>query len=78
MDTNPTLNPQHNPVIESAFTYHPPKDGQPAKYEALRNKAKEFAYLINELCPKSREQSLAMTHLENSIMWANASVERNT
>lgn len=35
--------------IENAFTYHAPKDGQPEKYQAIRKKAKELAYLIQEL-----------------------------
>jgi len=66
-----------NQQIENNFKYHAPKDGQPAKYEAIREKAKELAYLIDELCPNSREKSLAMTNLEQSVMWANASIARN-
>jgi hypothetical protein len=65
------------PAIENAFQYHAPKPGQPEKYEALRSKAKELAYLINDSCPNSRERSLAMTQLEQSVMWANASIARN-
>ena len=63
--------------IENAFTYHAPKDGQPEKYQAIRKKAKELAYLIQELVPPSREQSLAMTKLEECSMWANAGIARN-
>lgn len=66
-----------NPQIENAFTYHAPKEGQPEKYVSLREKAKELAYLIDELCPKSREQSVALTHLETSVFWANAAIARN-
>lgn len=66
-----------NEKIENAFTYHQPKESQPEKYEALRSKVKELAYLIDELCPDSREKSLAMTKLEEASMWANASVARN-
>ena len=65
-----------NEQIENNFRYHAPKDGQPEKYTALREKAKELAYLVDELCPPSREKSLAMTHLEQSVMWANASIAR--
>ena len=68
---------QKNLTIENAFTYHSPKDGQPAKYSKLRETAKELAYLIEELCPSSRERSLAMTKLEECAMWANASIARN-
>lgn len=64
--------------IENNFKYHTPKEGQPAAYTALREKAKEFAHLINELCPDSREKSLALTNLEESVMWANASIARNS
>ena len=66
-----------NQTIENNFTYHAPKDGQPEKYEAIRSKGKELAYLIDEVCPGSREKSLAMTKLEEAVMWANASVARN-
>jgi len=66
-----------NNQIENNFSYHSPKEGQPEKYTELRNKAKDLAYLIDELCPASREKSVAVTKLEESIMWANASIARN-
>jgi len=66
-----------NKQIENNFKYHTPKEGQPEKYNELREKAKELAYLIDELCPNSREKSIAMTELEKEIMWANASIARN-
>jgi hypothetical protein len=66
-----------NPVIENNFKYHSPKPGQPEKYTDIREKAKELAYLIDEECPNSREKSVAMTKLEEAVMWANASVARN-
>jgi hypothetical protein len=63
--------------IERDFTYHAPKPGQPERYTALRDKAKELALLIVELTPVSREQSLALTQLEQSVFFANASIARN-
>ena len=66
-----------NAQIENNFKYHNPKEGQPEKYTQLREKAKELAYLIDELAPQSREKSLAITKLEESVMWANASIARN-
>lgn len=59
------------------FTYHPPKDGQPERYNDLRDAARGLADLVNNMCPDSREKSLALTKLEESIMWANASIARN-
>lgn len=64
--------------INNNFQYHAPKEGQPEKYNELRAKAKEFAEAINELCPDSREKSVALTELETAMMWANAAVARNS
>lgn len=63
--------------IENRFMYHAPKPGQPEKYEAIRSKAKELAHMIDELCPNSREKSVAMTELETAVFWANAAIARN-
>ena len=63
--------------LENIFSYHPPKDGQPEMYADIRSKAKEFAYMICRLVPDSREQSLALTKLEECVMWANAGIARN-
>jgi len=64
-------------IIERNFTYQPPKEGQPKKYEAIRDTAMLFALMLDELCPDSRELSLAMTNLEDCVMWANAAIARN-
>jgi hypothetical protein len=63
--------------IENVFQYHAPIAGQPEKYEELRSLAKSLALRFINLCPISRERSLALTKLEEAIMWANASIARN-
>lgn len=63
--------------IDVNFTYHRPFGDQQERYEALRAKAKELAILINTTTPSSREQSLALTNLEQAVMWANAAIARN-
>lgn len=63
--------------LEKDFTYHAPKETQPQRYEELRGKAKEFAELILLSCPDSRERSLAITKVEESVFWSNASIARN-
>lgn len=63
--------------IENNFTYHSPKEGQQEKYKEIREKGKELAYLIETICPDSREKSHAMTKIEEAVMWANASIARN-
>lgn len=63
--------------IDNNFTYHAPKGNQVQRYVDLRDHAKELAYNIMEKCPNSRERSLALTKLEETVMWANASIARN-
>ena len=63
--------------LKNRFTYHVPKEEQPLKYNEIRTNAHNFAKLLNDYCPDSRELSLAMTKLEECVMWANASIARN-
>lgn len=64
--------------LETRFTYHVPMGDQPERYAAIRDTAKSFAYLIGTQCPDSREKSLALTKLEEAVMWANASIARRS
>lgn len=63
--------------LENSFTYHAPKTDQPARYVEMRDSAKNLAILIMEQCPRSRERSIAITKLEESIMWANKAIACN-
>lgn len=67
----------NNVKIENNFSHHPPKGDQLERYDDIRNAAKELAYIITELTPVSREQSLALTQLETAMFWANAAIARN-
>jgi hypothetical protein len=60
--------------IDNIFTYHKPNSNQTTRYEKLREDAKELAYAINSMCPECREKSLALTNLQQTVMWANASI----
>lgn len=64
-------------IIERNFTYHAPKGDQKLKYEIIREAGKEFAQLVFNACPDSRELSLSITKIEEAVMWANAAVARN-
>jgi hypothetical protein len=63
--------------LEKRFTHHPPKDDQEGRYEMIRATGREFASLIVDVTPASREQSVALTNLEQAVMWANAAIARN-
>jgi hypothetical protein len=62
--------------LDNRFTYHAPTADQPALYEAVRAVAKEAAEFYNDHCPEGREKSLAITHLEEAVFWANAAIAR--
>jgi hypothetical protein len=64
-------------MLDKVFTYHAPEGDQPARYVALRDRAREYAELVIRLAPASRERSLAMTKLEEVVFWANAAIARN-
>jgi len=62
--------------LAKRFTYHAPKGDQPQRYVEIRSTARALAELIVELTPPSREQSLAITALEECTFWANAAIAR--
>lgn len=57
--------------IENSFRYHRPTPTQIPQYEQIRQKAKEFALFILDSTPASREQAVALTKIEEAVMWAN-------
>lgn len=66
-----------NDQIMRNFTYHAPRADQQPRYEQIRDEARVLALTIDMLCPDSREKSLAITKLEEVVMWANAAIARN-
>jgi hypothetical protein len=46
------------------------------KEETIRGQARDLALSICGLCPDGRERSLAVTRLEEAVMWAEAAIER--
>ena len=63
--------------LANRFTYHAPREDQVERYEEIRAKAMLFALEVYGSCPESRERSLALTKIEEAVMWANAAIARN-
>lgn len=63
--------------ITKRFTYHAPKGDHPERYELIRANATGLSTLLMEMVPDSREKSIALTKLEEAVMWANAAIARN-
>lgn len=64
-------------ALNERFEYHAPKDDQAPRYALIRAKVRELALVIVGNTPLSREQSLALTHLDQAMMWGNAAIARN-
>lgn len=62
--------------LDALFTYHQPRPEDMGKYALIRHQAKLLAEKFSEL-KEGREKSIAFTHLENAVMWANASISRS-
>ena len=63
--------------LANRFTYRAPHGDQADRYQLIRAHAHGLATLIDGHAPDSREKSLAITHLEEAVMWANAAIARN-
>ena len=60
--------------LKRRFTHHKPHSDQPARYNAIREEARVLGEVILHNTVPSREQSLAITKLQEVIFWANAGV----
>lgn len=77
MDTYRELTAEEQARLDKDFTYHSPFGNQPQRYTDIRNNGRSFAESILRFTPASREQSLAITKIEEAIFWANAAIARN-
>lgn len=63
--------------IYNSFKHHRPTSDQADNMRVLRSSAHSLAELIEERCPNSREKSLAITKVEEALMWANKAIVVN-
>lgn len=69
---------EKDPDLENRFNFHPASDlDTQEKHENIRGYCKDLAYFIKNTVPAGREQSLALTKLEEVMMWANAGIARH-
>jgi hypothetical protein len=61
------------------FQFHPAdSDNRREAHETVRQTLREAASAIVQVTgPATREQSLAVTHLEEAMFWANAAIARS-
>jgi hypothetical protein len=64
--------------IVKATSHHPPSSNEVIEaHQAVRIETANMMATIYRVVPNSRERSVALTHLETAMMWANAGIARN-
>lgn len=64
--------------IDHRFNFHPATDEEKrSAHGSIRDGCKELAHFLNAKLPEGREKSLAITHLEEVMLWGNAAIARN-
>lgn len=61
-------------MIDKPYAYHKPSSRGLEAITRLREKFSEVDRMIKEVCPNTRERSLALTKNEETAMWAIKSV----
>ena len=68
---------QQEHSLHNRFRYHPPKDDATREaHERVRGLCLNLAEEIDGLVPGGREKALAITKIEEAMMWANAGIAR--
>jgi hypothetical protein len=62
--------------LTNRFTYHPPEPEQPEVYQLVRDVAHLLAVVVEAATYPSPERDLAVTRVEEAVMWANAAIAR--
>ena len=65
------------PDLDNTYKHHEPKNDQVARYQNIRDYGKVLSGLVMAEVPESRERSLALTKIDEAVMWANAGIARN-
>lgn len=60
--------------VAQRFEFHPATEVTGMWHDAVRVKHRELALWIADNLPESRERALALTALQESMMWCNATV----
>ena len=63
--------------LVNRYSYHAPVGSQTERYGKIRANCLELAEMIVELTPTSREQSTALTNLDEVMFNSNAAIARN-
>lgn len=63
--------------LNNRFAFHPASDSTGPQHAEVRRQCFVLAEFLVASIPPGREASLAITAIEESMMWANAAIARN-
>lgn len=63
--------------LQNRFTYHAPHGDQAERYQEIRLRCLELAEFITSMTPRCREQSRALTAIDDAMFNANAAIARH-
>jgi len=69
--------PNSDADLYSRFSFHPATTITGPMHAEVRDRAYAFALAMRDLVPPGRELSLALTKIEEAMMWSNAAIARN-
>ena len=64
-------------TINDLFSYHLPHADQIDRFKSIRDKAWALALTIVTYTPESPERDVAISKLQEAVMWANAAIAIN-
>jgi len=63
--------------LENRFTHHQPNQSKAMKHAIVRDRCKKLAEALVDVCPDTRERSIALGKIEEAMFWGNAAIARN-
>ncbi len=64
--------------IDNDFKFHPADEDTGKRHHEVREVLRSAARHLSGVVPEGRELSLALTKLEEAMMWANAGIARKS
>lgn len=68
------MNTEYEFDLDNIFTYHAATPEQVSQYQFIRDAAKHFASVVIENSPKCADQTVAIRHIREAAMIANAAI----
>lgn len=75
-DKYPVVRDTESPDLETRFKFHAADAAKAERHRDVRQKCYALAEFLCKECPASRELSIALTKVEEVMLWANAAIAR--